>query len=50
MPKLNYNNIPYFNYLYAIDKSFLGYEKKLSKEDKKLIKAKLIWKRKKNKI
>lgn len=46
--EINYNNIPpHFNYLYATEKSFIGYEKKLSKEDKKLIRAKLIWKRKK---
>jgi len=45
--EMNYNNISHFNYLYATEKSFIGYEKKLSKEDKKLIGAKLIWKRKK---
>ena len=49
-PKINYNNIPpECNYLYAIDKSFLFYKNKLSKKDKKLINAKLIWKRKKGK-
>lgn len=45
---INYANItPSVNFLYAIDKGFFGYEKKLSKEEKCLLKAKLIWKRKK---
>lgn len=49
-PEIKYNNIPSeCNYLYAIDKSFLFYKNKLSKKDKKLTNAKLIWKRKKGK-
>jgi len=45
---INYANItPSVNFLYAIDKGFFGYEKKLSKEEKRLLKAKLIWKKKK---
>lgn len=49
-PKIDYSSIPSeCNYLYAIDKSFLFYKNKLSKKDKKLIGAKLIWKRKKRK-
>jgi hypothetical protein len=48
IPFINYQNIPpLVNFLYAIEKGFLGYEKKLNKEEKCLLKAKLIWKRKK---
>lgn len=47
--QINYLEIPKCNYLYASGSNFLGYEKKLSKEKKKLIGAKLIWKRKKEK-
>jgi hypothetical protein len=50
IPFINYQNIPpLVNFLYAIEKGFLGYEKKLNKEEKCLLEAKLIWKRKKNK-
>ncbi len=45
--QINYLEIPKCNYLYVSGCNFLGYEKKLSKEEKKLIGAKLIWKRKK---
>jgi hypothetical protein len=44
---INYANItPRVHFLYAIENGFFGYEKKLSKEEKRLLKAKLIWKRK----
>jgi hypothetical protein len=47
IPFINYQNIPpLVNFLYAIENGFLGYEKKLNKEEKCLLEAKLIWKRK----
>jgi hypothetical protein len=47
IPFINYQKTPpLFNFLYAIENGFLGYEKKLNKEEKCLLKAKLIWKRK----
>jgi hypothetical protein len=46
-PFIYYQNIPpIVNFLYAIEKGFVGYEKKLNKEEKCLLEAKLIWKRK----
>lgn len=46
---LNYKEENYFNYLYQTDNSFVGYVSKLNKEQKELLNAKLIWKRKKTK-
>jgi len=38
-----------FNYLYSTEKGFVGYMDKLTKKERALIGAKLIWKRKENK-
>jgi hypothetical protein len=38
-----------FNYLYSTEKGFFGYMDKLTKKERALIGAKLIWKRKENK-
>lgn len=38
-----------FNYLYSTKKGFVGYMDKLTKKERALIGAKLIWKRKENK-
>jgi hypothetical protein len=38
-----------FNYLYSTEKGFVGYKDKLTKKERALIGAKLIWKRKENK-
>ena len=48
MPNLimNYAHAPKVNYLYIANNDFIGFEKKLSKQEKELLKAKLIWKRK----
>ena len=46
---LNYANSPKTNYLYIINNDFIGFEEKLSKKEKKMLNAKLIWKRKKEK-
>ena len=46
---LDFKNKNYFNYLYSTGDSFIGYMKKLTKEEKELLNAKLIWKRK-NKV
>ena len=35
-----------FNYLYSTEKGFVGYMDKLTKKERELIGAKLIWKRK----
>ena len=45
---LNYAHAPKVNYLYIIKNDFIGFEEKLSKQVKELLKAKLIWKRKKD--
>lgn len=37
----------YFNYLYVTNNGFVGYDEKLTKEEKKLLGAKLIWKKSK---
>lgn len=37
----------YFNYLYVTDNGLFGYYEKLTKEEKKLIGGKLIWKKSK---
>jgi hypothetical protein len=39
-----------FNYLYSKDNCFVGYMDKLTKKERELIGAKLIWKRKKSNI
>lgn len=39
------NKLNYFNFLYATDNGFVGFESKLNKKEKKTLKAKLIWKR-----
>jgi hypothetical protein len=39
-----------FNYLYSKDNCFIGYMDKLTKKERELIGAKLIWKRKKSNI
>ena len=46
---LNFKDENYFNYLYSTDNCFVGYVSKLTKEQKELLNAKLIWKRKKTK-
>jgi hypothetical protein len=46
---LNYAHSPKTNYLYIINNDFIGFEEKLSKKEKKMLNAKLIWKRKKEK-
>ena len=47
-PILNYaKNLPNVNYLYEVDNGFVGYKKKLSKKEKKILQGKLIWKQKK---
>jgi hypothetical protein len=38
-----------FNYLYSTEKGFVGFMDKLTKKERALIGAKLIWKRKENK-
>jgi hypothetical protein len=50
-PIINYESIieeykDYFNYLYKKEKSFIGFKDKLTKKERKLINAKLIWERK----
>ena len=47
---LNYEKENYFNYLYETNNSFVGYVNKLTKEEKEILCAKLIWKRKKNNV
>lgn len=44
---VNFKDENYFNYLYLTDNCFIGYENKLTKKEKELLNAKLIWKRKK---
>jgi len=39
------NKLNYFNFLYATNNGFVGFESKLNKKEKKTLKAKLIWKR-----
>lgn len=39
-----------FNYLYSTDNCFVGYMDKLTKKERELLGAKLIWKRKKSNI
>jgi hypothetical protein len=46
---LNFKDENYFNYLYSTDNCFVGYVSKLTKEQKELLNAKLIWKREKSK-
>jgi hypothetical protein len=46
---LNYAHSPKTNYLYIINNDFIGFEEKLSKKEKIILNAKLIWKRKKEK-
>jgi chromatin segregation and condensation protein Rec8/ScpA/Scc1 (kleisin family) len=50
-PSINYESIieeykHHFNYLYKTEKSFIGFKDKLTKKERKLINAKLIWERK----
>lgn len=46
---LNYAHSPKTNYLYIMNNDFIGFEEKLSKKEKEILNAKLIWKRKKEK-
>jgi hypothetical protein len=43
---LNYVHSPKTNYLYIANNDFIGFVEKLSKQEKEILKAKLIWKRK----
>jgi hypothetical protein len=43
---MNYTHAPKVNYLYIINNDFIGFQEKLSKQEKEILKAKLIWKRK----
>jgi hypothetical protein len=43
---LNYAHAPKVNYLYIMNNDFIGFVEKLSKQEKEILKAKLIWKRK----
>ena len=46
---LNYAHAPKVNYLYIMNNDFIGFVEKLSKQEKEILKAKLIWKRKNKK-
>jgi hypothetical protein len=46
---INYKDQNNFNYLYSTDKCFVGYMDKLTKKERELIGAKLVWKRKEKK-
>jgi hypothetical protein len=46
---LNYAHAQKTNYLYIMNNDFIGFEEKLSKKEKEILNAKLIWKRKKEK-
>lgn len=45
----DFGNKSNFNYLYSTDKCFVGYMDKLTKKERELIGAKLVWKRKEKK-
>jgi hypothetical protein len=46
MTSLQNDKFVYFNYLYVIDNDFFGYMYRLTKEERKKLNAKLIYKRK----